>query len=87
MKSKPIEQQARELISGPRRAEYGDVSVSAARLAKLWSAYLGILVTPKDAMIMMSLFKISREKGAPKIDNRIDGVAYMLLADILEMKD
>ena len=72
--------QADRLINGDRQQAYGDASVSFARIAGLWSAYLGVPVAPNDAAAMMALLKISRARGNPgHVDSWVDGAAYLAI--------
>lgn len=72
--------QADRLINGDRQQAYGDASVSFARIAGLWSAYLGVPVSPNDAAAMMALLKISRARGNPaSVDSWVDGAGYLAL--------
>ena len=72
--------EADRLINGDRQQAYGDASASFARIAGLWSAYLGVPVTPTDAAAMMALLKISRARGNPaSADSWVDGAGYLAL--------
>ena len=54
--------QAKDAVNGDRRKDYGDAVESFGRIAGLWTAYLGVHVTPKDVGNMMILLKTSRSK-------------------------
>ena len=64
-----------------QRAEhYGDYFVNWARIAKLWSAYLGHDIDPHDAAMMMILLKASRSRQAFHEDNYVDISGYAEIA-------
>lgn len=71
---------AAQLVLGDRRTAYGD---SLTRVAGLWSAYLGVDVSARDAAWMMALVKAARSRGSYKRDNFVDAVGYVLLAEAL----
>lgn len=71
---------AQALIDGTRQQEYGDAEVNFTRIAELWSAFLGVNITPKDVPVMMALLKLAREKNSPKEDNLLDAAGYIGLA-------
>ena len=83
-----INDEAEQLIQGDRREAYGPVTESFQRIANVWT---GILqhrlksnITAKEVALLMGGLKLCREANSPKRDNRVDGVAYWDLADILE---
>lgn len=72
--------EADRLITGDRLGAYGDAAQSFARIAGMWSAYLGVPVAPNDAAAMMALLKISRARGNPaSVDSWVDGAGYLAL--------
>jgi hypothetical protein len=75
------------LVKGERQNDYGDPDVSFNRIAKLWSAHLGVNVTKRDVALMMILMKVSREKSAHKEDNLADIEGYVYCARILKEGD
>jgi hypothetical protein len=77
-----IAEDAARLIQADRQADYGTPEENLGRISALWSAYLGTEVYPEDVSAMMVLLKISRMKAGYKRDNTVDGVAYLLLADM-----
>ena len=70
-----------QLVGGDRHKDYGDKVKNHHNIAKLWSAYKDVEITPHDVAIMMCLLKIARTKlGAVSSDTYIDGSAYMSIA-------
>jgi len=72
-----ITDEAKAVVSGERAADYGDVNESFARIAQLWSAYTGVMLTdwsdpphrkplPRDVAQMMILLKVSRANCPPR---------------------
>ena len=51
---------AKRIVTGRRDDEYGGPEDNFARIAALWSAYLGTDIGAEDVAIMMVLLKISR---------------------------
>ena len=77
---KTILEMAHNLVYGDRQADYGDAVVSFSRIADLWSAILGVRVSPRKVALCMAALKISREVSAHKDDNLADGCGYLELA-------
>ena len=72
---------AMQLVGGDRHKDYGGKVKNHKNIAKLWSAYKDVEITPHDVAIMMVLLKIARTKlGAVSSDTYIDGSAYMSIA-------
>lgn len=81
LKREQIVMAALSAINGDRDLQYGTPENSFTEIAKLWSAYLDMQITPEQTAIMMALFKIARIKtGVNKDDNFIDGCGYMAIA-------
>src|SRR5690606_42133544 len=74
--------EAHRLVHGQRGQDYGHPYEDFSRTAKIWSAILGIEVTPRQAILCMIAVKISRECHRPKRDNRVDIAGY---AEALDM--
>jgi hypothetical protein len=74
--------EAHRLVHGQRGQDYGHPYEDFSRTAKIWSAILGIEVTPQQAILCMIAVKISRECHRPKRDNRVDIAGY---AEALDM--
>ena len=73
--------EAMEVITGERQNPYGNPENSFAIIAGLWSAYLGVTITPRQATEMLVLFKVARMRGQ-KIhrDNYRDAAGYLGIA-------
>ena len=77
-------------IRGDRGAIYGHPWTNHLRIAKLWSAYLDIPITPDQVAVCMALLKVSRVAETPGHrgrDGYVDGVAYLALAGYLSTVD
>lgn len=91
--TKPVLEEALEIIHGQRQADYGPPEVSFGRIAALWTAYLGDgLTTPlghHDVAMLMNLLKVSRAKngidtvGRPQRDSLVDAAGYMGCSDLM----
>jgi len=75
--------EAKRITSGDRNDDYGPPDIDMLRIAKLWSAYLGTLVTQYDVPQMMTLLKVSREKHATKRDNAVDAIGYQRIYQLM----
>ena len=75
---------AHALINAERQDDYGSPAQSFARIAALWSAYLGHPVSGKDVAVCMALLKFSREAHSHKRDNLLDAAGYIGLAADME---
>ena len=72
---------AKTLISGDRQEDYGDAGDSFKSIARLWTAYLDVAVSPMDVANMMMLLKMSRSQTSPdKADTWVDICGYAALA-------
>ncbi|WP_200962214.1 DUF6378 domain-containing protein [Mycobacterium sp. Root265] len=80
-------QEAEKLIFGDREETYGDPSESFARIANLWTAYIGKLIEPQDVANLMILLKVSRTKGTFHRDSFVDIGGYAGLAERLHKAD
>lgn len=79
---KSILTEAHNLVHGDRGDDYGHPFEDFSRTAMIWSAILGIEVTPEHVALCMIGVKISRECNKPKRDNRVDMAGY---AETLDM--
>ena len=70
--------EAKELINGDRREQYGDSTFQA--MAMMFTAYLGVEVKPYQAAEMFTLAKIARNRHRQKLDSYVDGIGYLALA-------
>ena len=80
MKATDLLVKAAEVISGPRREDYGDPEESFGRIARLWSAYLNVELQPSDVALLMALLKISRAATSLDEDSLVDLAGYAALA-------
>jgi len=88
LKSKHFLNQAKVLVEGQRHKDYGDKVNNHINIAKLWSAYKDVEITPHDVAIMMTLLKIARTKlGSVSMDTYIDMSAYGSIAGEIKFKD
>jgi len=65
-------------ITQERMAEYGHPAEVFRPVSRLWSAYLGVTLSPKDVALMMVLHKMGREMTKRGEDNRVDMHGYLL---------
>lgn len=68
-------------ILDERALDYGDPVTNHARIARLWSAYLGVHITPEQVALCMVLVKISRLAHTPgHADSLLDAGGYIDIA-------
>ena len=80
--------EAENLVAGQRHKDYGDKTDNHRNIAKLWSAYLDVDITPHDVAIMMCLLKVARTKlGEISEDTYIDMAAYGAIAGEIKFKE
>lgn len=68
-------------MKGDRQRTHGDPSDTLARIAQMWTGYLGKDIHPHDVAQMMVLVKIARSRHAYDRDHYLDALAYTLLAE------
>lgn len=76
-----IATEAITIVTGTRREAYGHPSQNFQDIADLWSVILGTDVTAHQVALCMVQVKIARELHAPKRDNLVDAVGYILAYD------
>jgi hypothetical protein len=77
MKRSDVLTTADRLVNGDRDQQYGEPLVVFQRIADLWSAHLGITVTPAQVAQLMILFKVARLGGSPEhVDSWVDCAGY-----------
>ena len=83
-----ILEEAQRLIHGARRNSYGHPLDDYSRTAALWSAWLGSQLnqplTAEQAMMLMVLMKLSRERNKHGRDNLVDAVGYLGCVELAE---
>lgn len=70
-----------------RGMSYGHPADNMERTARLWSAYLEIPIEGHHVATCMALVKIARSMETPKVDNQIDGAAYLAIAGTLQTEE
>ncbi len=77
MKRKETLENAMKCVCGERQDQYGSPENNFARIANLWTAYLGVEVSSVDVAMMMALLKIARVKtGTATDDSFVDLAGY-----------
>lgn len=69
-------EEAKKIVYNDRQEQYGDPLPSARRTAKMWSAILGMDVTPQQVILCMVAMKISREVANHHADHVVDIAGY-----------
>lgn len=59
-----------------RGSDYGHPKEDFTRTAAMWSAFLGVTITPLQVPLLMILLKVSREQHKHKQDNIDDIQGY-----------
>ena len=72
----------KELIE-QRQLDYSTPQVNLTRIAKSWSEYIGITISPYDVCIMMVMLKMSRLCNGYHLDSIEDAASYLALAEML----
>jgi len=72
--------EADQAVNGPRQKSYGSPVDGFEKLAKMWSAFLGIQVSARQTAVMMVLLKVMRESHRHTWDNLVDMVGYAEIA-------
>lgn len=79
---KPIDKtlldEAYSLVTGDRQQSYDHPARNFDRIARLWSVALDKDITAEDVAVCMVLVKIARQVHAPKRDNLVDAIGYLL---------
>ena len=63
--------------------DYGHPFVNFSRQAAMWSAILGITVTPEQVGLCMIAVKISRHVHTPNQDNLVDIAGYARAVEMI----
>ena len=76
---------ASQLVTGDRAEQHGPKLENHSNIARLWSAYLEVEISPVQAAMMMALLKIARIKcGDFNSDDFVDGAAYIAISGELD---
>ena len=67
---------ADSLVNGKRQSDYGHPLEDFTRTAKIWTAILGVEITPEQVGLCMIGVKLSRQVHCPKADNLVDIAGY-----------
>lgn len=68
---------AAEYVTKDRAATHGEAEQTFGRIAAVWSARLGLTITPAQVCILMADLKSCRAWGNPgHADNWVDGAGY-----------
>jgi hypothetical protein len=78
--------EARAIIQD-RGIDYGHPSDSMQRTARLWSAYLEMPIEDYQVAICMALVKVARSMESGKVDNIVDGAAYLAISGQLRTEE
>ena len=65
-----------EVVSGPRRRDYGHPLTNFLRICIMWSMTVGRPISPRQFVLMMVQMKTARELHNNKLDNWIDMLGY-----------
>lgn len=78
---------ANEAINGMRDEQYGSPEDNFKTIARLWSEYLEVVISPVDVAMMMSLLKIARIKSGRRTgDSFVDIAGYAACGYEISMK-
>ncbi len=64
------------ITSGDRQRDYGHPMTNFLRICIFWSQFLGVAISPRQFVHMMTLMKIARDQHSFKADNHIDIMGY-----------
>lgn len=69
--------EAERCVCGQREQDYGTPEDNFDRIAKMWSAYMGVEFNPVDVSMFMVMLKVARIKsGGGTMDSFVDGCGY-----------
>lgn len=73
--------EARDLIGGERARQHGDLRECHQTTARLWTAYLGVQITPVEVAQCLCLLKMARSRtGEHHRDSYRDEAGYAAIA-------
>lgn len=84
VKSKPLLEQAHDIITGERAQQYGPVSESFGKIAAIWAAILNTEVTAHDVALCMIGLKVARATNGYHFDSFLDIAGYAACAEQLD---
>jgi hypothetical protein len=70
-----------------RGQDYGHPQDNMSRTAALWSSFLEMPITDYQVASCMALVKLARSMETGKVDNYIDGAAYLAIAGQLHTQE
>ena len=78
--------EAKFILEGQRKEDYGDADACFTRIAEFWSTYLTArgpgLLSPHDVANMMILLKVARDAHKPgQFECMVDIIGYATLSD------
>jgi len=76
-------EEANRIVSGDRRADYGNAYDACDKMARLWSVIVEKEITPKQFCLMMICMKVARECQGEKRDNLVDIAGYARVAEMV----
>lgn len=83
-KPENVLEEAARITSGDRNQAYGHPLDNHSRTAGLWSAYLGVEITPRDVCWLNVLQKASRDVNKEGRDNLVDAAGYVRNAEMID---
>ncbi len=78
--------EARAIIQD-RGMDYGHPTDNMSRTARLWSAYLEMPIEDYQVAMCLALVKVARSMESGKVDNYIDGAAYVAISGQLRNEE
>lgn len=76
--------EAKAIVDGPRKDEYGTPRENHQRTADLWSVYLGVKITPEQVCMLNILQKISRSMNKITHDSLVDIAGYARNIELIQ---
>jgi hypothetical protein len=78
--------EARAIIQD-RGMDYGHPTDNMSRTARLWSAYFEMPIEDYQVAMCLALVKVARSMESGKVDNYIDGAAYVAISGQLRNEE
>jgi hypothetical protein len=78
--------EARAIIQD-RGMDYGHPTDNMSRTARLWAAYLEMPIEDYQVAMCLALVKVARSMESGKVDNYIDGAAYVAISGQLRNEE